>query len=250
MAVRVAVVGATGRVGLEVCRGLQKDEGFALVAAVARGVSPTDLGRSLGLAAPPAGLVTGRSLAEVIEQGARPDVVVDFARAAVTRATVATAISHGIAPVVGTTGIERDELERWAAACRKANLGGAFVANFALGAMLMLRFAGEARRFFPHVEIIEMHSQHKLDAPSGTALVTRDRLEAAHGDLKGPEVPIHSVRLPGLVAHQEVIFGGPGQVLTIRHDALSRECYVPGVLLACRWVLEQRQVAFDLESMI
>jgi 4-hydroxy-tetrahydrodipicolinate reductase len=132
--------------------------------------------------------------------------------------------------------------------CRARGVGGAFLPNFAVGVMLMLRFAEEARRFFPHVEVVEYHHHTKLDVPSGTALRTKERLERAAGDLAAPPVPVHSVRLPGLVAHQEVIFGGPGQLLTIRHDAPSRSAYTPGVLLAARWVLRERQIALDLEE--
>jgi 4-hydroxy-tetrahydrodipicolinate reductase len=149
---------------------------------------------------------------------------------------------------VGTTGLEPEEMQNFAAACRARGLGGAFIANFSVGVMLMMHFAEEARRFFPYVEIIEMHHHTKLDAPSATAIKTQARLEKALGDLTAPPVPVHSVRLPGLVAHQEVIFGGPGQTLTIRHDAPSREAYVPGVLMTCKWVMKHKQVTFDLEE--
>jgi len=164
------------------------------------------------------------------------------------RRTIPAAIEASIAPVVGTTGFQPGETETWAAMCRKRGLGGAFIANYAVGIMLLMRFAEEAHRFFPDVEIIEMHHKTKLDAPSGTALRTKARLERGRGDLAAPEVPVHSVRLPGLVAHQEVIFGGLGETLTIRHDAPTREAYVPGVLMTCRWVLREKRVAFDLEE--
>lgn len=249
--IRVVVAGATGRVGREVCRALLRESDFRLAGAVARAGAGRDVGELLG--SEPAGVVVSRSLEEALARctGDAPQVLVDFTTASAARETVPAAIRKQMAPVVGTTGLSRAELAALAAACREAGVGGAFVANFAIGAMLMMRFAAEARRFFPHVEIIEMHHHTKLDAPSGTAIRTRERLEAARGDLQGPSVPVHSVRLPGLVAHQEVIFGGPGQTLTIRHDATSRESYVPGVLLACRWVLEHPgEVAFDLEEMV
>lgn len=247
----MVVAGVTGKVGREIARALLREGDFRLAGAVARQAAGRDVGEVLGLG--PQGVPVSRSLEEALEHPGARDVrvLVDFTTADAARETVPAAIRKRVAPVVGTTGLSRAELARLAERCREAGVGGAFVANFAIGAMLMMRFAAEARRFFPHVEIIEMHHHQKLDAPSGTALRTRERLEAARGDLQGPPVPIHSVRLPGLVAHQAVIFGGPGQTLTIRHDAFSRESYVPGVLHACRWVLDHPgEVAFDLEEMV
>ncbi|MCG0238037.1 MAG: 4-hydroxy-tetrahydrodipicolinate reductase [Firmicutes bacterium] len=248
----VVIAGATGKVGREVVRAVLREPGFRLVGAIARSAAGRDIGEALGLESGPVGVPVAPDLPSALSrpEAAEARVLVDFSSAEAFRSLFPEALRKRLALVVGTTGFTQEELAGYARACREAGVGAAFIANFAIGAMLMMKFAAEARKYFPHVEIVEMHHHTKRDAPSGTALRTRARLEAAQGDLQGPPVPIHSVRLPGLVAHQEVIFGGPGQVLTIRHDATSRECYVPGVLLACRWVLAHPgEVAFDLEQL-
>jgi 4-hydroxy-tetrahydrodipicolinate reductase len=158
------------------------------------------------------------------------DVVVDFTRPDTVVANALACLAAGVHVVIGTTGFDPAPLREAAADARPTNV---FVApNFAIGAVLMMRFAGEAARHMPHAEIIELHHDRKVDAPSGTALRTAELMRPA----LGREVPIHSVRLPGLVAHQEVIFGDVGQTLTIRHDSTSRESFMPGVLLAVRKV--------------
>ena len=246
--VRVAVAGATGKAGREMVRAVVRDQGFALTGAIALQGIGSDVGELIGLESGRTGVLVQGSLEEALQAGMKADVLLDFTNPVAARKTIPAAVAAGIAPVVGTTGFDPAELNRFAEICHTAGLGGAFIANYSVGVMLMMRFAEEARRFMPHVEIIEMHHHTKLDAPSGTAVRTRARLERAMGDLAAPPVAVHSVRLPGLVAHQEVIFGGPGQVLTIRHDAPTREAYVPGVLMTCKWVLKHHEVAFDLED--
>ena len=152
---------------------------------------------------------------------AEAEAMVDFTAPEAALANVRGALAGGVACVVGTTGWDTGEVDGEAGA---AGLPVLYAPNFALGAVLMMRFAAEAAKLLPHAEIVELHHDQKLDAPSGTAKATAALLPAG--------TPIHSVRLPGLVAHQEVIFGGPGQTLTIRHDTTSREAFVPGVLLA------------------
>ena len=245
---RVVVAGATGKVGREMVKAVVREPGFELVGAVAADGVGRDIGELIGLEGGKAGVTVFGSMAEAVESGLKADVLIDFSVAAAARKTIPAAVAAGIAPVVGTTGFAPEELRAFGESCRRAGLGGAFIANYAVGVMLMMRFAEEARRFMPHVEIIELHHHTKLDAPSGTALRTKARLEKAQGDLGAPEVAVHSVRLPGLMAHQEVIFGGPGQTLTIRHDAPSREAYVPGVLMTAKWVLKEKRVAYDLEE--
>ncbi len=250
--ITVLVAGATGKVGREICMALLREPGFQLAGAISRRAAGRDITEVLGLSAAPAGITVCADLETALQQpaAAQAQVLVDFSTAEFARTTLPAAIRKRLAPVVGTTGFSREEMEQMIRSCRADQVGGAFIANFAIGAMLMMKFAVEARKYMPHVEIIEMHHNTKLDAPSGTALRTKSRLEAALGDLQGPPVPVHAVRLPGMVAHQEVLFGGPGQVLTLRHDALSRESYVPGVLMACRWVLEHPgEVALDLEEL-
>ncbi len=152
------------------------------------------------------------------------DAAVDFTVPGAVRANVERCLAAGVPAVVGTTGLGPADLAAFDELAREHGVACFVAPNFALGAVLMMRFAAEAGRHFPEAEIVELHADTKLDAPSGTAKATADLLPG--------DVPIHSVRLPGLVAHQEVLFGGEGQLLTIRHDTLSREAFAPGVLLA------------------
>jgi 4-hydroxy-tetrahydrodipicolinate reductase len=158
---------------------------------------------------------------ELVESTSGAEAAVDFTRPEAVEDNVRVCLEAGVPIVVGTTGFDEG---RVAALAREHELPVFYAPNFALGAVLMMRFAAEAGKLMPRAEIIELHHETKLDAPSGTAKATAALLL--------PGTPIHSVRLPGLVAHQEVIFGGPGQTLTIRHDTTSREAFVPGVLLA------------------
>ncbi|HTU95157.1 MAG TPA: dihydrodipicolinate reductase C-terminal domain-containing protein [Solirubrobacteraceae bacterium] len=203
---RVAVAGAAGRMGSTVCDAVEGAEDMELVAQ-----------------ADPA---LGMSLENALS--AAPDVLVDFTIPTTALANARLAVAAGVHVVIGTTGFDPAELEDLRDA--KANV---FVApNFAIGAVLMMRFAVDAARHMARAEIIELHHDGKLDAPSGTAA----RTAALMRDSGGAEVPIHSVRLPGLVAHQEVILGDVGQTLTIRHDSVDRISFMPGVLLAVRRV--------------
>jgi 4-hydroxy-tetrahydrodipicolinate reductase len=206
--IRVAVAGAAGRMGSTVCRAVEGAQDMELVARAdpALGTSLTD------------------ALAE------RPDVLVDFTVPDTAMANAREAVAAGTHVVIGTTGYEPAALDELRGA--DANV---FVApNFAIGAVLMMRFAAEAARHMPAAEIIELHHDGKIDRPSGTAARTAALMQA--GSTSGRDVPIHSVRLPGLVAHQEVILGEVGQTLTIRHDSTDRQSFMPGVLLAVRRV--------------
>ena len=182
---------------------------------------------------------------EVAEILADADVMVDFSTPETALANVETCLSAGVHAVVGTTGFDLDRL-RAAADSGEANV---FVApNFAIGAVLMMRFAAEAARHMPEVEIIELHHDRKLDAPSGTAKRTAELITEAGGRV---HEPIHSVRLPGLVAHQEVLLGGEGQTLTIRHDSIDRRSFMPGVLLAVRRVADlPDRLTIGLEALL
>jgi len=183
---------------------------------VCRAVSEADDLKLVARADPALGV----SVADALEE--RPEVLVDFTTPATAVENARAAVAAGVHVVIGTTGFDLDELN---------GLSGAniFIApNFAIGAVLMMRFATDAARHLPKAEIIELHHDRKVDAPSGTAKLT--------AKLIGGDVPIHSVRLPGLVAHQEVIFGGLGETLTIRHDSIDRDSFMPGVLLAVRRV--------------
>jgi 4-hydroxy-tetrahydrodipicolinate reductase len=158
---------------------------------------------------------------ELVDELSAADAIVDFTAPDIVVANVAAAVAAGVPSVVGTTGADLGDVGEEA---RAAGVAVFFAPNFALGAVLMMRFAGEAARHLPRAEIVEAHNEAKKDAPSGTARATAEAM--------GGAPPIHSIRLPGLVAHQEVLLAGDGQLLTIRHDAFSREAYVPGVLLA------------------
>jgi len=198
---------------------------------------------------------------------ARPDVVVDFTNAAWTPVIAEAALRAGARPVIGTSGLSGEYLARLAAACAERQLGGVVAANFALGAVLMMHMARIAAKYFDSAEIVELHHDQKVDAPSGTAIATAQGMVEAHGGdfaRNAPEstpiahsrdaalggVTIHSLRLPGLVAHQEVIFGGLGQTLTIRHDTTGRESFMPGILLAVREVMQRRELVVGLDRLI
>ncbi len=207
--IRVAVAGAAGRMGETVCRAVSGASDMELVAR-----------------ADPA---LGMSLEQALN--AEPQVLVDFTVPASALPNARQAVAAGVHVVIGTTGFSAAELETFRDA--RANV---FVApNFAIGAVLMMRFAAEAARHMRAAEIIERHHDGKLDKPSGTAARTATLMAEARGE-EGYHVPVHSVRLPGLVAHQEVILGDLGQTLTIRHDSIDRESFMPGVLLAVRRV--------------
>ena len=175
-------------------------------------------GGKVGTALAPALEAAGHSLVASLDEA---DAMIDFTRPDAVVANVLAAIEAGVPVVVGTSGWDHAPVD---VAARAAGVPVFHAPNFAIGAVLMMRFAEEAHRVLPAAVIVELHDAAKVDAPSGTAKATAERM--------GGDVPIHSVRLPGLVAHQEVIFGGPGEVLTIRHDTTSREAFVPGVLLA------------------
>jgi 4-hydroxy-tetrahydrodipicolinate reductase len=212
--IRVVVSGAAGRMGEAVCEAVEGADDLELAA---RADPALDV-----------------SLADALE-GA--DVAVDFSTPDVVLENVQTCLEAGVHVVVGTTGFDMEELTQMAHGARssggKANV---FVApNFAIGAVLMMRFAAEAAEHMPEVEIVELHHDGKLDAPSGTAKRTAELVRNAGGNV---HEPIHSVRLPGLVAHQEVLLGGEGQTLSIRHDSVDRHSFMPGVLLAVRRVGE------------
>jgi 4-hydroxy-tetrahydrodipicolinate reductase len=175
-------------------------------------------GGKVGSVLGPALEAAGHELVDAVEEA---DAMVDFTRPEAVVANVEAAVDAGVPCVVGTSGADLAAVGERA---RAAGLAVFFAPNFAVGAVLMMRFAAEAAKHLPRAEIVELHHDTKVDAPSGTAKATAAAI--------GGDPPIHSVRLPGLVAHQEVLLGGPGQLLTIRHDTLSREAFVPGVLIA------------------
>ena len=248
LGIRVLVAGAAGRMGAETVRAVSAEPDMDVVAAVDPALADRVALDASGEAVP-----SFTDLASAVAEAA-PNVMVDFTRPATVAANVRVALAAGVDCVVGTTGLARETLDALAADAPAGTC--LFVApNFAVGAVLMMRFAETAARFMPSAEVVELHHDRKLDAPSGTAMRTASLIAAARitapvapgreTEIKGAEcargalvegVPVHSVRLPGLVAHQEVIFGGQGQTLTVRHDSIDRTSFMPGVVLAVRSV--------------
>jgi 4-hydroxy-tetrahydrodipicolinate reductase len=239
--IHVGVVGATGRMGSEVCRAVAADPELALVAGVSHSRAGATLREAIGVEGEAGEVLLVEHLEQLGDAGL--DVLVDFTTPAYAPDHVAWGIANGVNVVVGTTGFETDD------AWRNAPVGVIVAPNFAIGAALLVRFAEQAARFLPSAEVIELHHDRKVDAPSGTAILTARRIAAARqgtpatradvaatgargADVDG--VPVHSVRLPGLVAHEEVVFGGQGQTLTLRHDSTDRTSFMPGVLLAIK----------------
>ncbi len=224
--IRVAVSSAAGRMGATVCEAVEAADDLELTGRA----DPS-------LDAPLADVLPGA------------DVVVDFTTPEAAPGNVHESVAAGVHAVVGTTGFDLDGLRRDVEAAGADGGANVFVApNFAIGAVLMMRFAAEAARQMPECEIVELHHEGKLDAPSGTAKRTAELVREAGGTV---HEPIHSVRLPGLVAHQEVILGGEGQTLTIRHDSVDRHSFMPGVLLAVRRVGElPERFTVGLESLL
>lgn len=239
---RIVFAGATGRTGSAVVRALLDADDVAVVGAVARRHAGEDLGTALGRS--PLGISIGSDLARVLDD-ARPDVLVDFTRAEAAVAHARAALERGIPAVVGTTGIPTAALAELGQAAERRDTAVLAIANFSIGVMLLMRFAREAARYLGAVEIVELHHATKADAPSGTAIRLAEAIGAAAGR---PAVPIHSVRLPGLVAHHEVLFGHTGETLTLRHDTISRDSFAPGVRMAVRTAHRFRGLVTDFET--
>jgi 4-hydroxy-tetrahydrodipicolinate reductase len=261
--IRVAVIGANGRMGMEVCRAIVQEHDLEVVAAIDRSGAGGHIIRYSD--DPSRDVVVSDDLGEI--ERARCEVAVDFTHPDAVLDNVRWLIEHHVHAVVGTTGIGPDDLAEIERLLEKeGGRSGVIVApNFAIGAVLAERFAAEAVRFFPAVEIIELHHDRKADAPSGTALSAARRLAGERADAyRGPDreslegsrggdvqgVRVHSVRLPGLVAHQEIILGGPGQILTIRHDSMDRSSFMPGVLMAIRSVAGRPGLTVGLEALL
>jgi 4-hydroxy-tetrahydrodipicolinate reductase len=253
--IRVAVLGALGNMGREVIRAVQSDPGLELAAAV----DPLAAGEFEGCGFEVEGDI------ECLE-GRNIDVAVDFTHAAAAIPNIMWSLDNGIHSVVGTTGIPPEKLSQIAKKAESGKANVIIAANFALGAVLMMKFAEVAAGVFDQCEIVELHHRGKKDSPSGTAVMTAARIAdamdaavvpgAVESTVKGARggtlgaVNIHSVRLDGLVAHQEVIFGSPGQTLTIRHDTTDRTCFMPGVLMAVKAIGDLPGLTIGLEPVL
>ena len=243
MPIRVIVNGAHGKMGVLACSALQAHPDFDLVAGLGR----------------------GDDLVGTIEK-VRAQVVVDLTRADCVYENSLAIINSGAHPVIGSSGLQDTQIEYLQQLCQEKHLGGVIAPNFSIAACLMMRFAAEAAAYFSEVEIIEAHHQQKLDAPSGTALKTaemiadarklprnelplRELIPGARGGTHH-QVNIHSLRLPGILARQQVIFGSPGETLTISHDSMDRASFMPGVILACQRVQTIQSLYYGLEHLL
>ncbi len=242
--IRVLVNGAKGRMGQEVVKAVTAAADLELV-------DQTDLGDDL--------------IARI--KASQAQAVVDFTTAAVAFKNTCKILEAGVHPVVGTSGLLAEQVAELQQLAKDKDIGGLIAPNFAIGAVLLMKYAQDAAKYLPNVEVIELHHNRKADAPSGTAVKTAQLIAEARQEIpkalveekelfegaRGSEVHgvrVHSLRLPGLVAHQEVIFGGTGETLTIRHDSIHRESFMPGVCLACRKVIGTQQLFYGLEHLL
>jgi len=257
--IKVIVHGAAGKVGQEVLRAVCGEDDMQLVGAVDLKTAKDSLPLPDGSGSVPFSVDLGDILARC-----QPDVMVDFSIAKATMPAVRLATEKGVNLVIGTTGFSPDDIKEIERLATEHGIGAVMAPNFALGAVLMMHLAKIAGKYLDYAEIIELHHHLKADAPSGTAQATARAMAAARGKpfLQPPSkatagrgeqiegVSIHSVRLPGLMAHQEVILGAAGQTLSIRHDTINRECYMPGVMLAIKEVVKRKGLVFGLDKLL
>jgi 4-hydroxy-tetrahydrodipicolinate reductase len=273
----VVVTGALGRMGAEVIRAVHAASDCHLVGAVDNtpGKEGHDVGELLGLSALDVavtadleGCLCSASQAVRDAGPGKGAVMVDFTHPSVVYANTRAAIAYGVHPVIGTTGLSPAQLDDLQTFSDKASIGGAVIPNFSVGMVLLQQAAAAAARFYDHAELTELHHNRKADAPSGTCIKTAELMEELgkqfnasevdeHESLagsRGGERPsglrLHSLRLPGLVAHQEVMFGSPGETYTLRHDTIDRAAYMPGVLLCIRKVRQLQALVYGLERLL
>ncbi len=267
----VVVNGAAGKMGREAIKAVSQAEDMVLLGAVDR--NPNYIGQDVGevVGCGPLEVPILNDLQSVLvlaTQEKIQGVMVDFTHPDGVYDSVRSAIAYGVRPVVGTTGLSQEQIQDLADFAEKASTGCLIIPNFSLGMVLLQQAAIQACQYFDCVEIIELHHNQKADAPSGTAIKTAEmlselgktynppaveeseKLPGARGAIAKENIRIHSVRLPGLIAHQEVIFGASGQIYTLRHDTTDRSCYMPGVLLAIRKVTQLKSLIYGLEKIM
>lgn len=259
--IRVAVNGALGKVGREVVKAVCSEPGMQVAGAIELHVAGDSLTLPDG-----SGAVPFSSDMDYIISNCQPDVLVDFTVAQAAMAAVRIAAGHQVNLVIGTTGFTADELSEIERLVTAHQIGAVVAPNFTIGAVIMIHLAKIAAKYFDNAEIIELHHNQKADSPSGTALATAKAMADARGspfnlspqqrqasDSRGKQIEdiaIHSVRLSGLAAHQEVLLGGKGQTLSIRHDTINRECYMPGVILAIKEVVKRKGFIHGLDTLL
>ena len=269
--IKVAIAGINGKMGRASAKALLAEPGFEVVGGFGRsgadyvGKQVQDL----------AGVSDSKKAAILVSNGFQecmagcaPDVLLEFTEAETAFQNGKSALERGIRPVIGTSGIPPEHVKELSEIAAKKKLGALVIPNFAVGAVLMMEFAKQAGAFYSNVEIVEMHHTKKVDAPSGTAMYTTRKL-AEHGnkfnqqEVKEKEllanarggkhesgVRVHSLRLPGLISHQEVIFGSPGELLTIRHDSFNTDCFIKGIVIALKSVMELDGLVLGLENVL
>ncbi len=254
--IRVLVVGAGGKMGQTVCRAVMDDEALELVAAV------DTVGREAEVLSG-SGLSLESDLNRALDSSS-PDVMVDFTTAGAVMNNASAAVARGAHCVIGTTGLSRDELGDLGELAKNSGRNIIFAPNFAIGAVLMMKMSEKIAKYFDRAEIVEYHHDEKRDAPSGTAVLTAEIIggqlrpeeldeEEKYSGARGARVrniPVHSVRLPGHVAHQEVIFGLQGQSLRIRHDSIDRSSFMPGVVMAVKEIANRPDFTYGLDKLI
>ncbi len=268
----VVVNGAAGKMGREVVKAVSQAPDMNLLGAIDRNpeLQGKDAGELAGLSEPLEVPITDQlePMLALAAQERQIGVMVDFTHPRTVYENIRSAIAYGVRPVVGTTGLSPEQIQDLAEFADKASTGCLIIPNFSIGMVLLQQAAIQASQYFDHVEIIELHHNQKADAPSGTAIQTAqmlaemgktfnpviveetEKLPGARGSLAAEGIRIHSVRLPGLIAHQEVIFGAAGQIYTLRHDTSDRACYMPGVLLAIRKALQLKTLVYGLEKIL
>lgn len=265
----VIVAGATGKMGRETIKAIAQADDMTLIGAIGRKHLGEDIGEVIGIGE--LEIPVTNNLEVMLAQGAQEKqyaVMVDFTHPSLVYEHIRAAIAYGVRPVVGTTGLSPEQIHDLAVFADKASMGVLIAPNFSIGMILLQQAAIAASKHFQHVEILELHHNQKADAPSGTAIKTAqmlaelgqtfnstnvpetEQIKGARGALMPENIHVHSLRLPGLLAHQEVIFGAPGEVYTLRHDTSDRICYMPGVLLAIRQIIQIKRLIYGLEKLL
>ena len=271
----VVVAGALGRMGAEVINAVVNAEDCQLVGAIDNtpGKEGTDVGLELGIKELEVAVTADFegclcAVSQSVRNSDQNAVLVDFTHPSVVFDHTRAAIAYGVHPVIGTTGLSPIQLNDLTEFSAKASIGGAVIPNFSVGMVLLQQAAAAAARFYDHAELTELHHNRKADAPSGTCIKTaelmeevkqsfnpaevdeHESLQGSRGGVRDSGLHLQSLRLPGLVAHQEVMFGAPGETYTLRHDTIDRSAYMPGVLLTIRKVGSLQQLVYGLERLI